>query len=60
MFCTLKLSFNVDTLTFLATFPKIGQNFNQLSGHTGLGREQLKRNYVLQHFRLAKVYILQD
>jgi len=42
MFCTLKLSFTVDTLTFLATFPKIGRIFNQLSGHTGLGRERLK------------------
>ncbi len=34
MFLTFKLSFNVDILTFLANFSKIGQNFKQFSGHT--------------------------
>jgi len=30
-----KLSFDVDILIFLATFPKIKRYFIQLSGHTG-------------------------
>jgi hypothetical protein len=35
MFWSFKLSFDVDILAFLATFPKIGQHFNQCSGHSG-------------------------
>jgi hypothetical protein len=34
MHWTIKLSFNVDILTFLAIFSKLGRNFKQFSGHT--------------------------
>jgi hypothetical protein len=36
MFWSFRGSFDVDAVAFLATFSKIGQNFNVFSGHTDL------------------------